>query len=201
MYVSIDIETLGLKPEYCDIIEFGAVIDNLRDPIEDLPKYHVFLRPPQRKIKGKTHGARFYRGEPFAMAMHAEKLKWIANEEKGYTYLESEELGAHFAKWLIKNGYKSQFSWQESVKIIAAGKNFASFDWRFLRRLLNFECYVNIHHRVHDCGPMYFNPKVDATSPGLEECLKRAGIEKSVEHSAVADAIDVIRCLRHKWLA
>ncbi len=28
-YVSIDIETLGLDPTCCDIVEFGAVIDDL----------------------------------------------------------------------------------------------------------------------------------------------------------------------------
>ena len=32
LYCSIDIETTGLDPETCDIIQFAAVLDNLADP-------------------------------------------------------------------------------------------------------------------------------------------------------------------------
>ena len=44
-YVSIDIETTGLHEDECDIIEFGAVIDDLRvmAPISKLPVFHCYF--------------------------------------------------------------------------------------------------------------------------------------------------------------
>ena len=33
-------------------------------------------------------------------------------------------------------------------------------------------------------------------TPSLDECLQRAGINKTVNHTAVGDALDVIRCLK-----
>ena len=32
LYCSIDIETTGLNPKTCDIVQFAAVLDNLADP-------------------------------------------------------------------------------------------------------------------------------------------------------------------------
>ena len=39
-YISIDLETTGLSSETCEVIEFGAVLDDLTtlQPIESLPK-------------------------------------------------------------------------------------------------------------------------------------------------------------------
>lgn len=189
-YVSIDIETLGLNNEYCDVIEFGAVIDNLSDPVDKLPRFHCYLTPP----KDRT----YYRGEPYAMAMHHVILSRIAAEQEPFKYYEPHDLGFYFAHWLEDNGYKRGCD-DDPIKIVVGGKNFASFDWNFLRKIDNFERWIKIHHRIMDPCMMYFDAKKDSLPPGLDECLKRAGISKSVQHTAVEDAIDVIRCLRYKW--
>ena len=42
-YVSIDIETTGLDPETCQILEIGAVFDNWTLPIRDLPTFHCYV--------------------------------------------------------------------------------------------------------------------------------------------------------------
>jgi oligoribonuclease (3'-5' exoribonuclease) len=185
-FVSIDIETLGLDPDTCDVIEFGAVIHHMEKTLEELPRYHCYLTK------------RVYSGEPFAMAMHSKILARIAAREDGWVYLNHDFLGEDFADWLAEQGYNRQDP-DDPIKIVAAGKNFAGFDQRFLRRIDNFDRWIKIHHRVMDPCMMYFDPKKDETPPSLEVCLQRAGINKSVQHTAVEDAIDVIRCLRYKW--
>jgi hypothetical protein len=85
------------------------------------------------------------------------------------------------------------------TKIHVAGKNFGNFDMRFIRRLKDFEKYIRIIHRMVDPGTLYLDPSKDETPPSLEECLKRAGVVKCVDHTSVGDALDVIRCLRFKW--
>ena len=76
--VSIDLETTGLDPRCCDIIEFGAVAfdsDKPDIPVEELPTFHAYI---VRAV---------YQGEPFALGMHAAIFKRIADREPGFTYL------------------------------------------------------------------------------------------------------------------
>jgi len=44
-YVSIDIEATGLDHTYCQMIEFGAVLDDLRHqrPLDELPQFHCYV--------------------------------------------------------------------------------------------------------------------------------------------------------------
>lgn len=184
MYVSIDIETLGTDPETCDVIEFAAVIDNHIDPVGMLPTYHCYLPKD------------VYRGQPFAMAMHSKILHRIAVREPGFSYIPQNLLGENFSQWLVKNGVEKNENFYDPIELIVAGKNFPGFDQRFLRRIENFENNINVFRRILDPCTSFYRPKIDKKPPGLSECLKRAGIEKSVEHTAVADAIDVIHCLR-----
>jgi DNA polymerase III epsilon subunit-like protein len=190
-YISIDIETLGLDPDCCDMIEFAAVIDDLKSPIADLQRFHVYLLPPTRGI-----GKYWYQGDPSAMAMHADKLSRIANQEEGFEYIQPHVLGQRFMNWLGCRGYDVE---KGHVKIDVAGKNFSGFDANFLNKWEQWRYHIRTHHRVIDPGSMYFDPRNDPRPPSLEDCLKRAGIEKTVTHSALDDAIDVIRVLRYKW--
>jgi oligoribonuclease len=196
-YVSIDIETLGTDPRFCDVIEFGAVIDDRTSPLDALPRFHTYVLPPERRVGREHH--RFYRGQPFAMAMHKDKLERIASRDKGYDYADPGRLGEEFAHWLVKQGFQSKWDIMDTVEVVVAGKNFAGFDQRFLRHLPNFGCCVSIFRRIMDPCMMYFDPKADAKPPSLDDCLKRAGFDKTVDHTAVGDALDVVRVLRHKW--
>jgi hypothetical protein len=208
MYVSIDIETLGLNHDYCDVIEFGAVIDDLKTPLNQLPTFHTYVLPPKRYAGGKYH--HFYQGEPFAMAMHAEKLKRIADRAKDWGYANPDEVGPMFADWLVQHGHEGDgqkkmevrhtLDQYEPVKISVGGKNFSRFDFRFLEKLEDWDACIKIHHRTYDPSMLYLDPNTDNVPPSLSECLKRAGYtDKVVKHDAVEDARDVIRVLRHKW--
>jgi len=181
-YVSIDIETTGIQD--CDIIEVGAVADdlsNLDTPVEMLPTFHCYF------VQEK------YQGEPFALNMHAEIFRRIAAREEGYNYYKANKFGHHFKNWLVKEaGYKLE---KDRVKINAAGKNFANFDMPYLREKTDLFKHVGLRNRVLDPGILFVEDG-DFAIPGLEKCKVRAGLKGYVDHTAVADAIDVAELIR-----
>lgn len=199
MYISIDTETLGLNHRNCDIIEFGAVIDDLKSPIDSLPRFHCYL------VKENKPNNEVYYGEAYAMSMHSKILKRIATRESGFNYFTPETFYDQFQKFLIDNKVnEDKHVFDEQGKtcikdVLVAGKNFAGFDLKFLEMLPNFGRAFKFFHRFIDPMMLYFDPLTMKTPPSLDVCLKLAGIEKEVQHTAVEDAIDVIKCLRFKW--
>ena len=190
-YISIDIETLGLDDDWCDVIEFGAVIDDLKTPIEELPRFHTYVTKSDDR----------YRGEPYAMAMHQTILKRIAKREEGWLYTPADMLAGAFYEFVRENYFKDEPLYcdkREQMKVNLAGKNFALFDNLFLTKPeINLWKNVKFHHRIIDPGSMYLRLE-DEVVPGLETCLQRSGVEKSVQHTAVEDAIDVIMAVRSR---
>lgn len=179
-YVSIDIETTGLDFHRCDVLEIGMVVDDWVTPVRDLPTFHCYVKHTE------------LHGQPYAFSMHPEILRRIAIEEPGYQYLSEAEVGPAVAKWLDANGI-------DSKNVTGAGKNFATFDLRFLERLVSFRHWVKFHHRVIDPAMLYWQPEIDETLPNMETCLKRAGITKRVGHKAVEDARDVVWLIRSAY--
>lgn len=176
-YVSVDIETTGLDPDTCQVIEFGAVLETG----SELPSFHAYIVHP------------LYQGEPYALSMHPTIFRRIATREPGFLYLRPEELGPRFAYWLQEQGLPPGKSIQ------AAGKNFGSFDLQFLKRIHRFEEFVRIAHRSYDPAMLYFQPGVDSKLPDMKTCMQRAGIEGEVTHTAVEDARLVVQLLRKAW--
>lgn len=178
-YVSIDLETTGLDPEFCQIVEFAAMIDDLKNPrpLERLPNFHCYVM--HEKLVG----------QPYAMSMHPEIFRKIAVGDSSHNFFQPHEVGYEFSKFLESNGYSL------GEKITVAGKNFARFDANFLDKLPDFNNHVNIHHRVIDPAILFWTPE-DECLPDSKECLKRAGIDKKVQHLAMEDAADVISLVR-----
>lgn len=174
-YVSIDIETTGLDPDKCQIIEFGAVIDS-GYPLDKLPRFRRLMQYE-----------RFY-GEPHALSMHAVLFEAIAAKSKDCCH--PDYLMMEFGNWLVSHGYSSH------EKVVVAGKNFGSFDLQFLRRLDRFD-YVKFHHRFIDPGMLRWSGK--GGIPSLGEMLLGLGLSTGVGHTAVEDALDVIRVIRHHF--
>jgi DNA polymerase III epsilon subunit-like protein len=180
-YVSIDIETAGLN-KHCSILEFGAVIDDLSKPIteDELIKFHTYVTYEDNHISG----------EPYALAMHQRIFHRIAKHEEGYNYTPWYNLGINFKNWLKENGYEET---NGVVRINVAGKNFAMFDKNFLEPI--FEGQVEFVHRVLDPVMLYFR-KGDKGLPSASMCMERAGLEGEVAHTALEDAILVVKLLR-----
>jgi len=186
-YVSIDIETLGLNPSACDMIEFGAVLETITcgptqlsaPKLGDLPSFQCYFTKPDN----------IYSGEPYAMWLNSAILKRIADREKGHQYIPASRLDEVFAKWLESKGIEG--------KVTVAGKNFQGFDMKFLERV-GFGSKIKMHHRTLDPGSMFFDPAIHDALPSLKECLELCKVQKEVSHTAVEDAMDVVRCIRHR---
>lgn len=195
LYCSIDIETTGLDFQNHDIVEFAAVIDDLKDPqpIEKLPKFHaVFLKQS-------------YNGNPYALSMHSELFKRIENANKrnleecsvtGARFMSLEQLPIALEVFLLQNGFKKEKNGKIYVSI--AGKNVSSFDLPFLKaKVQNWE---NIYflNRVIDPAILYFNVEQDDKIPDMKTCMERAGMAGEVPHTSVEDSLIVVKLLRNK---
>jgi len=180
-YVSLDIETTGLNPENCQVLEIGAVIDDGTTPIEECPTFHCYV----------DHG--LILGEPFAVSMHQTILRRIATHAEGYTYLQPWEVATRFHDFLKEHGLDS-----ENEKIVVAGKNYASFDARFLSKITSWDKHIQVHHRILDPAALYWQPETDGVElPDTKTCMERADIPGEVAHTAVEDAQVVVRLIRH----
>jgi DNA polymerase III epsilon subunit-like protein len=200
-YVSIDIETLGLDPKTCNLIEFGAVIDDTSKmaPLDELPVFHRYILP---KSEGKDG---IYSGQVKVMSFHGQIFDKIANygPSSDYICIPPARLGQEFARFLIDNGVIGQ--------ITPAGKQFASFDLSFLMEVEDFQKYVGLERtnskasvvlakRCIDPGLLFWNPDKDVVLPSTNQCLERAKIDVSSDHTSVADAFLMVRLVRKHCL-
>lgn len=185
-FVSIDIETTGLDSETCDIIEIGAVIDDWLDPLPLPPTFHCYVQQDM------------YRGQPYALSLHPKIFRRIATKEDGYDYEYPKYAVRRLGIWMRDNGAYTPDpdNPKREAQAVVAGKNFAMFDDRFLRKLPDFDSHVKYHHRVLDPAMLYWNPLTDTKPPGTEICMKRAGLDGEVAHTALEDAIIVAKLIQ-----
>jgi hypothetical protein len=97
---------------------------------------------------------------------------------------------------MVLKSFPALTSKMKPYVINAAGKNFASFDIKFLERLPRWKQVFKVRSRILDPGVLFVDWKNDDAVPGMSECKKRANLPELVTHHAVEDAIDVIMLLR-----
>lgn len=184
--LSIDTETTGLDEREDQVLEIGAVIDfDGKGALEEMPAYRCLVRHRQ------------YRGQPYAIQMNAGIFRILAGVDKDdVAILTPDEALLGLESFICKNmpaGVK---------KMTPAGKNFSGFDRQFLANLsplFGQAIAPRLAYRTFDAGNLFWNPVTDGFNlPGLEECLARAGMEPTGLHTAVGDAIDVVRLVRYK---
>ncbi len=191
-YLSVDLETTGLEVSDSQIIQFGAIFDDLVSPIDQLPRIELIVLDEED----------CYTGQSFAINMNREIMRKISEATvwarhnpalpQGFCYLG--ELADMVAAWLAE---EVDFN-PAKDKITYAGKNFESFDSQFLGELDFFEKLPR-RHRSLDIGSMFWHPGVDGgVPPSSEKCLIRAGFDGSVKHEALDDALNVVKCIRAK---
>jgi len=183
-FLSIDIETTGLDPQKNQILEFGAIaIDTSCGNVPYVDDFRaVFVH------KELT-------GNPIALTMNSELIEEIGllveSKDFDFDFLNdvnpnkvcvrsSEEFQKYFDQWLGSIGF--------TERLTLAGKNLASFDLKFLEAA---GIKIKYRHRMIDPAILYVNWTTDETLPDLQQCLDRANIVKSVEHTSIADAMDV----------
>jgi len=205
IYVSIDIETTGLDSDVNQTIEFGAIIEDSNNPksYEDSKKYRRVVLS-----RDKT-----YVFSSFAAKLNAgliELISDIENSKDGVTFFNNENLSQSaiysdqliidFKFWLAQNGFTENKS--GIMEVVAAGKNFASFDKKFIEatsRVKMESLGIRFHHRTIDPASMFIDWKNDITPPSTDTCKKRAELTGKVKHEALADAWDVIQLLRKQY--
>jgi oligoribonuclease (3'-5' exoribonuclease) len=173
-YVSIDLETTGKDPDFCQILEIGAVIEDWVSPLNDLPMFRRVFRI-ERIV-----------GEPFALALNAKLLKEMdANTSE---VASACDIALDFLHWLESHGIDPR-------NVQAAGKNFGTFDLQFLKKNAAFSHYIKFRHRVIDPAMLFWEPS-DEGLPDSSTCYERAGMDKKVAHTALEDALAVVRLIR-----
>jgi hypothetical protein len=190
-FVAIDLETTGLEPGRDDILQIGVVLFDFITPEEELPRWECVIA--HERIAG----------HPVALAMNAKLIEQIANCERhpGVQFYDTCEVAyTKLGMFLSDNGLRRRSD--QKIHLVVAGKNAAGFDLPFLNAPQNggptWRANFAVKHRVFDVGSLYFQHG-DAGPPNLKTCLERAGRTKEVEHTAVADALDVVRLLRFKY--
>lgn len=197
IYVSIDVETTGLDRDNDQVIEIGAIIENPLDQkdFDDVKKFHAIVRHDR------------YSGGAYAINLNQRIFKILADREQyrddallaydtKYNIIPARLVVSEFYAWLFANLTNKPSTYGEPIKLVAAGKNFASFDAPFLRNLPDFSKFIKFDHRHIDPAILYTNFFTDTSISNLKTCLEKAGLEPIVTHDAVKDAWDVIRLLR-----
>ena len=168
-FLSLDIETTGLDHNNCQILSIGAVMNNGTDTY----------------FKQVVHDT--YHGEIYALNLNKQLLTDILENKDGNN-IHIDNLVDDFKNWLYQH-------YKEDEKITVCGKNYSGFDKRFLEKLEGWNT-INFSHRVIDPAILYVDWNNDESLPNLDECLKRANINKTVSHNALDDAMDIVNLLR-----
>ena len=210
-YISIDTETTGLDPSRDMLLELGLVIADTEKPFQltaDNSLRIVFCR---KNITGSLYAinlngkllkeileinTKYFsanKNEPGSTKVfYQENNTLYVNLDKGEYYLE-DILEKTINDFLIQNGLEKE----ERLNI--AGKNFSNFDKYFLNTIVGLKSTITkrMRHRVLDIGSMYLKAE-DQNLPSLKTCMERAGIIDEVPHSAIEDAVLVIKCVEAK---
>ena len=224
-FISMDTETTGLNPDTCQLLSFGAIVEDTEKklPFNQIPKFHCAILRSERDI---------LQGELFALNMNRNLIERITQysiaktqEEKdeivqktGMIFLREEEVVKAFYHFLINAGVITpERDATKTVEIIngktypmlttnmkpshlnVAGKNFHSGDQAYIERLPRWKQVFRIRNRHIDPSVLFMDWKNDESMPNLSVCKERAKVDGIVTHDALEDAWDVIQLLRTQY--
>lgn len=179
--LSIDIETTGLDPATCSTLEVGCVLFDPQPALDATPqdkRWKTF----ERLIEHSR-----IQGEPYALQLNQKILAELAGVEKTHIQIiKAAELGPQVAQWLRLEGVNAE------NKATIVGKNYDAFDRQFLNRVPGWNEFITplVERRTLDVGSLYFNPE-EGKVVNLESCLKTIGVDSTVSHRALDDALMV----------
>lgn len=213
-FISIDCETTGLDPETNDILQIGAVIEDTatRLPLDQLPKFNYFLW--RSRYTGSAYALNLNKWMFQELAAYEARQRYPYQVEKigfGTTTEDNasfQNLSSYigpwweapnvFYNWLKDNGFSPPENGKK-ITLNVAGKNFATFDKRFLEKLEAWNKLFKVRQRIIDPAILFVDWNEDEALPGLDKCKQRVGLNSVVTHDAVDDALDVIRVLRAEY--
>jgi len=184
--LSIDIETTGLDPRTCSVLEIGAVVFD--------PQPAIIEGPNEKGRRWQTfeylvkHSR--VQGEAYALSMNSEIIGEIAGTKKTYRPIgDVTEIITNFRGFLLDNQVDDQ-------KFTIVGKNYDAFDAQFLNRLPGWGQRILplCERRTLDVGSLCFCPE-DGKVVNLDSCLSKIGVKGIVTHRALDDAMAVATCV------
>ena len=225
IYISIDTETTGLNPETCQLLSFGAIVEDTEKklPFDQIPKFHCAILRSERDI---------LQGELFALNMNKDLIERITRysisktqnekdeivQKAGMLFLREEEVVKAFFHFLIDAGaITPDLDYSKTVEVVnmktypmlatkmkpfhlnVAGKNFHSGDQTYIERLPRWKQVFRIRHRHIDPSVLFADWKNDDSMPNLGVCKERAKVDGIVTHDALEDAWDVVQLLRTQY--
>ena len=222
-YISIDIETTGLDPENCQVLSIGAVIEDTNDikPISDLPTFHGVVL--HNTIEGNPCSLNMNKDLIELISRYqtskTKEDRDLIESTSGVKFHKKEDIIEAFYHWLVENGFV-EFDGIDSggyvkmengkmlpvitnktkpIHITAAGKNFATFDLKFLEKMPRWKQLIKVRQRILDPSILYVDWKQDEVPPSFILCKKRADLPEELAHDAVKDSQDVISLLRKEY--
>ena len=114
-------------------------------------------------------------------------------------FITIEHLPTALTAFFLKNGY-NQNDKNGNIYINPAGKNLSSFDIPFLKSKIKDWGSIYFLNRSIDPAILYFDLENDNSLPDMKKCMERAGIAGEVAHTAIEDALVVVKLLRHKLI-
>ena len=194
-YLSIDIQTTGLDPETCQILQIGAIIEDTENLVDfdQVPKLNLIIT--HRELSGSIK----------ALSMNSGLISILDEYHDGKAlskypdilFVKPEYAVDSIVNFLLSNGFS--FNGSSRIVINAAGKNFGTFDKRFLEKLPKWNDRIQVRNRIIDPAILFVDWKSDSSLPSLNQCKQRAGISGEVSHDAIEDAWDVIQTLRTQY--
>ncbi len=169
MIVSIDIETTGLDPATCQILEIGAFCE--RGEFQCYVDHDMII------------------GELNALQMNHGILKKIT--ERPCNLIKPAKIADAFLQWL--RTLPIQKITIAGKNFSGFDKRFLDRLWGWSKVAKHF------HHRYIDIGNLYWLPNVDGdVLPDLKACMDRAGILGNVPHTSLEDA-RIVHKLVKRW--
>jgi DNA polymerase III epsilon subunit-like protein len=193
-YFAIDLETTGLDPEVHAITEMAAIYADIEGK-QPIKMFYRWVNPEG------------FVWSQYCLNLHAEWLTKVnlrvkAKQFDGNPVIceNHDQLRSDFESWIHNELEKPLFDPQtrKQVRYNAAGKNFASFDLQFLKKIGLGDMW---RHRSLDPTPLYLR-KGDEILPELKTCKERAILDgaklntSEVAHNAIQDAMDVVDLIR-----
>lgn len=204
-YLSIDVETTGLA-DNCALLELAMVLEDTskaaETPVDQLPAFRgwvqldgptVWEAEAMRMHLGKKAleiplGADFYRrtrfGYPDALDIETRTKLFVRPPAMNWCFMTIEQLDRRALSWLTEHNI------DPVNKITPAGKNFTSFDKRFLPPYIA----ASLHHRAIDPGGILIDWNADKP-PSLT-----ALFGSELQHDSLDDARAVITVLRRQYV-
>lgn len=169
-FVAIDIETSGRNPKYHKVLELGAIAWGP----EVTRDFQCFVE--WRDVNWCSETFKFHGTEGVNRLM------------LGHPRVAPTGVSYNFIKWLdLIVGPK-----------VIVGKNFGGFDRQFLMAMGGFK-EEDLDYRYLDVGSICFDPITDNCIPSTYGCLKVAGLDTLVKHTALEDCLALLKVVKWKY--